>query len=133
MSRLVDLTMTLREGLMTFPVHLHPTVEISQLSRLEVEGRETRKLVLVTHTGTHLDAPRHFVPGGATIENMSLDTACGPATVLRFCRKFRTKPNSLDPDCRFRTTSVPMSVSRAEACSGTIWASFQWRLHSLEQ
>lgn len=81
---IIDLTMTLREGIMTFPVHWHPVVEITQLGRFEVEGRETRKLVMGTHTGTHVDAPRHFVRGGRTIENTSLDLYYGPARVLDF-------------------------------------------------
>jgi len=81
---IIDLTMTLREGLMTFPVHWHPVVEITQLGRFEVEGRETRKIVLGTHTGTHVDAPRHFVKGGTTIENTDLDLYHGPARVLDF-------------------------------------------------
>ncbi|WP_280952049.1 MULTISPECIES: cyclase family protein [unclassified Rhizobium] len=76
--------MTLREGIMTFPVHWHPVVEITQLGRFEVEGRETRKIVLGTHTGTHVDAPRHFVPKGETIENTDLDIYYGPARVLDF-------------------------------------------------
>ncbi|MBB3297559.1 kynurenine formamidase [Rhizobium sp. BK077] len=69
---------------MTFPVHWHPVVEITQLGRFEVEGRETRKIVLGTHTGTHVDAPRHFVPKGETIENTDLDIYYGPARVLDF-------------------------------------------------
>lgn len=81
---IIDLTMTLREGIMTFPVHWHPVVEITQLGRFEVEGRETRKIILGTHTGTHVDAPRHFVPNGATIENTDLDLYYGPARVLDF-------------------------------------------------
>ncbi|RWX22697.1 cyclase family protein, partial [Rhizobium leguminosarum] len=81
---IIDLTMTLREGIMTFPVHWHPVVEITQLGRFEVEGRETRKIVLGTHTGTHVDAPRHFVPKGTTIENTDLDIYYGPARVLDF-------------------------------------------------
>lgn len=81
---IIDLTMTLREGIMTFPVHWHPVVEITQLGRFEVEGRETRKIVLGTHTGTHVDAPRHFVPKGETIENTDLDIYYGPARVLDF-------------------------------------------------
>ncbi|MGO6840456.1 cyclase family protein [Rhizobium leguminosarum] len=81
---IIDLTMTLREGIMTFPVHWHPVVEITQLGRFEVEGRETRKIILGTHTGTHVDAPRHFVPNGATIENTDLDIYYGPARVLDF-------------------------------------------------
>jgi len=81
---IIDLTMTLREGIMTFPVHWHPVVEITQLGRFEVEGRETRKVGLGTHTGTHVDAPRHFVPGGQTIENTDLEIYHGPARVLDF-------------------------------------------------
>jgi len=81
---IIDLTMTLREGIMTFPVHWHPVVEITQLGRFEVEGRETRKVVLGTHTGTHVDAPRHFVAGGETIENTDLGIYYGPARVLDF-------------------------------------------------
>lgn len=81
---IIDLTMTLKEGLMTFPVHWHPVVEITQLGRFEVEGRETRKIVLGTHTGTHVDAPRHFVKGGMTIEHTDLDIYVGPARVLDF-------------------------------------------------
>ncbi|MCW1408783.1 cyclase family protein [Rhizobium sp. 1AS11] len=81
---IIDLTMTLREGIMTFPVHWHPVVEITQLGRFEVEGRETRKITLGTHTGTHVDAPRHFVPKGTTIENTDLDIYYGPARVMDF-------------------------------------------------
>ena len=33
------------------------------------------------HAGTHVDAPFHFVPGGATIESLPLDIFMGPARV----------------------------------------------------
>jgi arylformamidase len=33
------------------------------------------------HAGTHLDAPFHFVPDGATIESLPLDAFMGPARV----------------------------------------------------
>ncbi len=69
-DRVVDLTLSIEEGMTTFPVHWHPSVEISQLGRLHYEKRETRKLVIGTHTGTHMDAPRHFIPGGATIDQI---------------------------------------------------------------
>lgn len=49
-----------------------------------VENRETRKIVLGTHTGTHCDAPRHFIPGGQTVDTISLDTLIGPAFVVDF-------------------------------------------------
>ncbi len=34
------------------------------------------------HTGTHLDAPLHFVTGGSTVEKLSLDTLVGPCQVV---------------------------------------------------
>jgi arylformamidase len=35
-----------------------------------------------SHTGTHVDAPAHFVDGATTVEGLSLDTLVGPAVVL---------------------------------------------------
>ena len=34
-----------------------------------------------THTGTHIDAPSHFIAGGRTVDDLSLDILIGPATV----------------------------------------------------
>ncbi len=84
--RIVDLSLTIREGMTTFPVHWHPFVEITQLGRFGIEDRETRKLVLGTHTGTHVDAPRHFIPNGAPIDTIPLDQFVGPARVCDFSR-----------------------------------------------
>ena len=82
--RLIDLTMTIKEGMQTFASHWHPFVEITQLGRFGIENRETRKIVLGTHTGTHIDAPRHFIKNGLTIERLSLEQLNGTATVLDF-------------------------------------------------
>ena len=82
--RFIDLTMTIQEGMQTFATHWHPFVEITQLGRFGIENRETRKITLGTHTGTHIDAPRHFIPGGMTIESIPLEQLNGPASVLDF-------------------------------------------------
>jgi len=82
--KITDLSLTIEEGMMTFPTHWHPVVEISILGRHGVEGRETRKLVLGTHIGTHADAPRHFIPQGKGIDQVPLDILVGPARVLNF-------------------------------------------------
>ncbi|MBO34447.1 MAG: cyclase [Rhodospirillaceae bacterium] len=82
--RIIDLTFTIHEGMQTFPVHWQPAVEITQLGRHGQEDRETRKIVIGTHTGTHMDAPSHFIPGGETVENIPLDQLIGPATILDF-------------------------------------------------
>jgi kynurenine formamidase len=82
--RIIDLSLPIEEGMMTFPTHWHPVVEITILGRHGIEGRETRKVVLGTHIGTHADAPRHFIPNGRTIDEIRLDLLIGPATVLDF-------------------------------------------------
>jgi arylformamidase len=82
--QIVDLTMPLKEGMQTFPTHYHPLVEITQLGRHGIENRETRKLILGTHTGTHIDAPRHFIPEGITVDQIPLDQLVGQASVLNF-------------------------------------------------
>jgi arylformamidase len=81
-QRIVDLTYPIHEGMTTFPAHWHPMVELSILGRLGIEARETRKIVIGTHTGTHCDAPRHFIAEGATIDQVPLETLVGPAVVV---------------------------------------------------
>lgn len=80
--RIIDLTYPIHEGMTTYPTHWHPVVEITQLGRHGIENRETRKLVLGTHTGTHCDAPAHFVPGGGTVDRLPLEVLVGPALVV---------------------------------------------------
>lgn len=38
-------------------------------------------LSMLVHTGTHIDAPLHFLQGGATIDSLLLENLCGPAFV----------------------------------------------------
>jgi len=40
------------------------------------------QLSIDVHTGTHVDAPRHFVEGGATVEELGLDPFVGAAVVI---------------------------------------------------
>lgn len=83
-NRVIDLTFPIQNGMTTFPTYWHPSVEITVLGKHSSENRETRKIVLGTHTGTHCDAPRHFIPGGQTLDNLPLDVLIGPALVLDF-------------------------------------------------
>jgi arylformamidase len=43
---------------------------------------DVRTLSMGVHSGTHIDAPSHFIPGGPTIDQIDLDACCGPAQVL---------------------------------------------------
>lgn len=85
--KIIDLTMPICEGMTTYPAPWHPFVEITQLARHGIEGRETRKIVLGSHTGTHIDAPRHFIRDGATLDDVPLEDINGMATVLDLTRR----------------------------------------------
>lgn len=84
MKKIIDLTYLIEEGMTTFNAYWHAPVEISQLGRYGFEGRETRKILFGTHTSTHVDAPRHFVKQGQSIEAIPLDKLIGPVTILNF-------------------------------------------------
>jgi arylformamidase len=55
---------------------------LTPVTSLEVEGVQVSQLLLGTHTGTHLDAPRHFIPGGRTIDQLDLDALVGGCRVV---------------------------------------------------
>lgn len=69
-----------------------PGVEIATAKRLEVEGWNATTLNLYSHSGTHMDAPCHFLPGGATLDRQDLSVCVGEATVIDLTR---IKPKQL--------------------------------------
>jgi arylformamidase len=46
------------------------------------DGANVTQLSMDVHTGTHVDAPRHFVADGPELEPMGLDPFIGPADVV---------------------------------------------------
>ena len=63
-------------------------VEISPISTIASDGAAVSRLVLGTHTGTHVDPPAHFIEGGATVHELPLDAMLGPCVVRRFDERF---------------------------------------------
>jgi kynurenine formamidase len=84
MTKIVDLTHPIHEGMLRYDRPWHVAVSVEQLADIPEQGRATRRLVLGSHTGTHVDAPAHFVPDGGTIENLDLEALLGPAVLLNF-------------------------------------------------
>jgi arylformamidase len=60
-----------------------PPVRLTQPSHLERGDICTiTRIDISAHTGTHLDAPAHFIRGGATVETLDLEALIGPARVV---------------------------------------------------
>jgi kynurenine formamidase len=72
--RVIDLSLDVNNDM--------PGVDISVAKRLEVEGWNATTLSLYSHCGTHMDAPRHFLPQGATLEEQDLSVCVGMATIV---------------------------------------------------
>lgn len=69
----IDLSLTLEPSMMTTPAYWHPKVEFKQLGSILKEGRNTHSFILGTHTGTHMDAPYHFMKDGIKIDEVPID------------------------------------------------------------
>jgi arylformamidase len=50
---------------------------------------------LGVHTGTHMDAPKHFIKDGKSIDKLPFDTSVGPARVIEIKDKVSIKPEEL--------------------------------------
>lgn len=50
------------------------------------------------HTGTHMDAPFHFLRAGATMESLPLDAVLGPARVIEVPDPVAIRPEHLPAD-----------------------------------
>ncbi len=80
--KIYDVTLTLSPTLPFWPGD--PPLETELLSSIEAGANaNVTRLTMSVHSGTHLDAPRHFLPGGATVESLSLEILIGLAYVAR--------------------------------------------------
>ncbi len=76
-----DITVTISSDLPVYPgdpgIQIRPTLSLAAGDVCCVS-----QLSFGTHIGTHVDPPAHFVAGGATIDQLSLDVLIGPARVI---------------------------------------------------
>jgi len=76
-----DLSHELVTGMPVYPGD--PEVTISPALTLDSDGVAVTQVHMGSHTGTHLDAPSHTVPGGRTLAEVTLDELVGETRVIR--------------------------------------------------
>lgn len=76
LMEIFDVSVPVRSGMPVYPGD--PEVRLERVSESPVVSR----LDFGVHTGTHVDAPVHFIPGGAATETLSLDVLVGPCEVV---------------------------------------------------
>lgn len=81
MQKIYDISLPITSDMTVWPGD--PMVTIRQVSSLEKgESSNVSQIRMSVHTGTHIDAPLHFLRDGKAIGAIPLSTFTGPALVL---------------------------------------------------
>ena len=78
--RVVDLTHVIRREMPVYPGT--PLPELAAASTWERDGFHETRLTLYSHIGTHMDAPAHLLPSGATLDTLPPERFVGTALVI---------------------------------------------------
>jgi arylformamidase len=83
MTRIYDISTPVRNGGVVYPgnpeIRIDPQQAISHGA-----GANVSSVAFGSHTGTHVDAAKHFFDDGQTVDRIPLDRLVGPAIVLDF-------------------------------------------------
>ena len=128
--RIYDISVAITPEMHVYPgdpgASISPVVEIGERSHYALS-----RLVLGTHTGTHVDPPAHFFPNGITADQISLQALVGPATVVELLEGAAVTAAFLDEQ------GLPPRVERIlfKTRNGALWEKpkFQRRFVYLEE
>ncbi len=77
----IDVSAPISDGMIHWPDDPPVRIELS-LSIEEGDEANVTRLACSAHTGTHIDAPRHFIDDGPGIDTMPLEATMGLARVI---------------------------------------------------
>lgn len=78
--KIIDLTQPITQQMPVYPGAEQPV--FSPSSTLAKDGFRETYLQMVSHTGTHLDAPGHMFAGAATLDQLPIDQFCGMGVII---------------------------------------------------
>jgi arylformamidase len=88
MTRFYDITLPIAEGMLVYPDD--PDVRVRPYSRIaDGEDANVTELAFGSHTGTHVDAARHFIDGAQAVDALPLERLIGPARVIQIPQDVR--------------------------------------------
>jgi len=79
-----DVSVPIDNGMPVWPSD--PPVKLTPAAHLSRDGSHTVRVTAIemgSHTGTHIDAPHHFVDGGRKLHEIPLDWLVGETTVVQ--------------------------------------------------
>ncbi len=92
----LDISVPLKHNMVTWPGD--PPVKIRKMLDLKQGDPCTvRMLSFGSHTGTHMDAPGHFLKHAASLDGLPFDVVIGPARVIAVKNKISITSEELAP------------------------------------
>ena len=119
--KILDLTLTVSENSPTFPGS--PAPGFVQWENIKDDGYNLELLFLSTHTGTHLDAPYHFLEKGTKIHEINVKRLVCNAVLIKVRKKNGETVKKLDIE-KFEKTHGKIAVSS----SVIFWTGWQKNL-----
>lgn len=93
-SEWIDISVTIKSGMAHWPND--PSVSIRRTKNMGAGDKDNVSFIKMgSHTGTHMDAPLHFIKNGKGLDKMPLDAAIGPARVLAIRDRHRVEAGEL--------------------------------------
>lgn len=77
---IIDFTHIIDNGITAYTEETKP--EIKQIATIDNDHYEERSINIFTHTGTHIDSPRHMLKEGRYIDEYKLEDLIGPAVII---------------------------------------------------
>lgn len=81
-KKIYDVTLALAADTIIYPGD-PPLIIEADKSIARGDGYNLSKITLGSHTGTHIDAPKHFYDHGTTVDRLNLDCLLGQARVFQ--------------------------------------------------
>ncbi len=114
----IDISVPLYTGMAHWPDN--PPVRIERmLDMAHGDAANVSTIELGAHTGTHMDAPRHFLADGAGIDTMPFDATIGPARVIRIEHPQAILPAELEAHDLQAGERVLFRTQNSERCWNT--------------
>ena len=78
-----DISVPVRTGGLVYPGNPEISITLQQ-AIAQGAGANVSRIDIGSHTGTHVDSPRHFFDDGAGVDALALDVLMGPALLIGF-------------------------------------------------
>src|SRR5829696_5556742 len=78
--KIYDLSQSLNQDCSFWP--FYPPFEVKYIKRKSEHGVNAQYIMTSNHMGTHLDAPRHFVTAGMTIDEIPVEWLCRSGVIV---------------------------------------------------